>query len=416
MQFLQCLHYPAKSLSQKRFRTGKIDSDKAVTGLSVHRTGIDMHTCIDKNLLQFLGAQAEAAAVAPRKVGSLQAGDGHPRQLRREQITEDAIIGIDISVHGDKPLFRLRVGIGRNQCHDSERVHIAYFIDIDSLVDCFAPVFAARHDVGNLESRDIERLARRAERDGIVLDFRRKARHRGICVAGHDDFTVNLVADDRDIVLEADFCHSAQFLRSPDSAGRVVRIAEYEYGSLLYFRLKIFEINVIGKFIGSISRGLVYHETVIGHDAAVVPDRGEEAVIYRCLDKDFIAGFCQRLYRGGEGRNDACGIDNPVFADVPAVPACKPAAYGFIVGVRDTGVAKDALGGAFLHRFSDAWCSLEVHIGYPHWNYAFLLHVPLYTVGTAADIDLIEIEHMMITKHVNTSKNQLINGWWRTSE
>lgn len=156
MQFLQCLHDPVKSLSQKRFRTGKIDSDKAVAGLSVHRTGIDMHPCIDKNLLQFLGAQAEAAAVAPRKIGSLQAGDGHPRQFRGEQIAEDAIIVIDISVHGEEPLLRLRVGVGRNQSLDSERIYIAYFIDIDSLVDCFAPVSAARHDVGNLESCDIE--------------------------------------------------------------------------------------------------------------------------------------------------------------------------------------------------------------------------------------------------------------------
>ena len=115
-----------------------------------------MHPCIDKNPLQFLGAQAEAAAVAPRKVGSLQAGDGQPRQLRGEQIAEDAIIVIDISVHGEEPLLRLRVGVGRNQCLDSERIYIAYFIDIDSLVNCFAPVFAARHDVGNLESRNIE--------------------------------------------------------------------------------------------------------------------------------------------------------------------------------------------------------------------------------------------------------------------
>ena len=76
--------------------------------------------------------------------------------------------------------------------------------------------------------------------------------------------------------------------------------------------------------------------------------------------------------------------------------ACKPAAYGFIVGVRHTGVAKDALGGTLLHRFRDAWCSLEVHIGHPHWDYALFLHVPLYTIGTATDIDLIEIEHMMI--------------------
>ena len=74
-------------------------------------------------------------------------------------------------------------------------------------------------------------------------------------------------------MLEADFCHPAQFLRGPDAAGRVVRIAEYEYGSLLHFHLKIFEINVIGKFIGSISGSLAYHETVVGHDAAVVPYR-----------------------------------------------------------------------------------------------------------------------------------------------
>ena len=139
---------------------------------------------------------------------------------------------------------------------------------------------------------------------------------------------MNLVADDRDIVLEADFRHSAQFLRGPDAAGRVVWIAEHKYSRLLHFSLKIFEINVIGKFIGSVSGGLAYHETVVRHDAAVVPYRREEAVIYRCLDEDFVAGFCQRLNRGGEGRNDACGIDNPVFADVPAMSASRRQVHG----------------------------------------------------------------------------------------
>ena len=126
---------------------------------------------VHQQLFDFMGVEAGLAAVTPDEVCAFEAGYPHPRQSGRENLAETAVVGEDVTVHFAEPLFRFGIRVGGDKCCRAERIDIAYLIDIDGFVDCFAPILTACDDVGDLQSGYVEGLARRAESDGVAAYF-----------------------------------------------------------------------------------------------------------------------------------------------------------------------------------------------------------------------------------------------------
>ena len=103
-------------------------------------------------------------------------------------------------------------------------------------------------------------------------------------VAGHDEFTVNLVAHHFHIVLHANIVHMFQFFLCPYTSSRIMGVAEQEDGSFLIgtFLFKIFEI-----YLKAVVTGKPQH--ALKDLAAVVSNRGEEAIIVWRQDEHFLA-------------------------------------------------------------------------------------------------------------------------------
>jgi hypothetical protein len=89
-----------------------------------------------------------------------------------------------------------------------------------------------------------------------------------------------LVADDAHMVAVADVCHALEFLASPDTARRIVRVAEQEDGAFVVGALSL---EVLPVYLEArVQHGFRYFATIIA-------DGGEKAVVVRREDEHLFA-------------------------------------------------------------------------------------------------------------------------------
>ena len=179
-------------------------------------------------------------------------------------------------------------------------------------------------------------------------------------MTGHDEFTMDFVADDEHAVTEADVAHACQLFSCPHASGWVVGVAEQKDFCVRVsaFRFEVFPIDFIA---------VVLHlERILCQDAPVVADTGEEAVIDGCLDEHNIAGLCDALDDGGDGGHDSAGVDEGLSLDGPSVATGKPLDGGLVEAFGHEGVAEATVLYAFLECLLDARGYLEVHVCHPH--------------------------------------------------
>ena len=285
--------------------------------------------------------------------------------------------------------------------------------DVDDPVDLFPPCGIVRDEVGYSQTGDVEGLAGGVHGDCVVLVDRG---HRGEVVPWHLQLAVDLVADDDHSVAAADFSNLLEVFLGPDSSAGVVGVAEQkDFGHRVGGpSLKILEINVPGRLVTF----CVVDQLVGGELAAVVADRGEEAVVGGGLDDhlrqfpvrafasvrlpgdvafgvDLVVGQC--LYDDAHPRYDPVDRQVPFFFRVPASAALPPVDGGFVVAVGNMCVAEYSVINPAAQNLYNLRRDLEVHIGHPEGDDILAdrpsgaLGVPFHAVCAASDGHLVKI-------------------------
>ena len=116
--------------------------------------------------------------------------------------------------------------IGGYQSFHSEWIYVADFVHIDGFVYLLAYIGISGHDVGNLDSCQVERLAGGNASDGIHQELLRYGGERRIGISRKNQFTMNFIRYYRYMILEANLADAYQFLSAPYSSGRIVRVAQ----------------------------------------------------------------------------------------------------------------------------------------------------------------------------------------------
>ena len=178
--------------------------------------------------------------------------------------------------------------------------------------------------------------------------------------SGHDEFAMDLVGDDEDIVAQADLADAPQFLRCPDASRRVVGIAENHQ---LHRRIggRVFQSVEINR-VGVVAAG----QFAFGGRAAAVGDGDEEVVVDGSLHQHLVARAGQRPEDGREGGNHTGHGAYPFARGSPSVPPCEPARNCRIVALRDLRIAEDAVFDPAAKRLDDGRGRPEIHVCHPH--------------------------------------------------
>ena len=154
-----------------------------------------------------------------------------------------------------------------------------------------------------------------------------------------------------------------ELISCPDSAGRVMRIAEDKqfHAWVCTLFLKVIPIHFVGESVGC-----VYTlEWRFDDMALVVPYAGEEAVVDGRLHQYGITRLSESFDDSRDGGYYACCIKHPRALDFPSVTLTEPVDDGFIIIFGDESVAEDTVVKPLLQGIDDAWSGFEIHVGYP---------------------------------------------------
>ena len=326
---------------------------------------------------------AEPAAVHPDQAGPFELGDREIGQMLPAEIPHAAIIGMQVADELIQPLGPLVVG-GPGGKH-AERIDVADLVVVDGAVDPRPASGIGRDDVCDLQPGDIERLAGGDAGHAVMQKILRKRGKRRVAVPRENQFAMDLVGYDHDVVAEADLADPEQFGARPDPADGVVGIAQQHqlHPRIGGLRLQVVVIDHIG---------IADRHQRRGHDfASVVADRREEAVVDRRLDEHLVSGNGQRLDDGRQGRHHPRQANHPVALDPPAV-AGKPPRDGLIIALRNMRIAEDAMLDPTAEGLRDRRRRPEIHVGHPHGQNPLRGRtVPLAGVGSAARNRRVEI-------------------------
>ena len=292
---------------------------------------------------------------------------------------------MQISQQFFKPL--LTAVIRRLKGGNPERTYVANLVYVDGFVNAAAHVIVSRGYVGNLRSGNVECLCRRCTRRRMRQESVRKRGERRVLVARHNDVAVYFVRQDEHSVLQADVAHTAQFVSSPRTSGRVMGVAQQEELDLRVggTPLEVVKINCIS--------AVGVNQLVVFHHTAVVPYGRKEAVVNRRLHKHLVTGNGHRLDDSRHGRHHSGSIYHPLAPHAPAVAAVKPVDYGLVIRVGNMLVTEHSVVNPPAQSLNNTRRSAEIHVRNPHWQSAFHLSaVPLLAVSAAAVYNLVEIK------------------------
>ena len=197
------------------------------------------------------------------------------------------------------------------------------------------------------------------------------------------EIAVDLIGDHEDAVFLTQVAHSAQLIRRPHPADRVVRAAQEEHRHRLDPKLGLQVVEVDFKL------AIPLHQRVFHQLPAVVAHHVVERVVDRRLDEHGVAGLGQGADGGGQGEDHAGGFDQPLRLRRPAEAARKPVGQGGVVVRLGVGVAEDAVVNAPPQGGQNRIGGVEIHVRHPQGQHvrrvAILCgEVKFQTVGVPA--------------------------------
>ena len=200
-----------------------------------------------------------------------------------DEIAERSVVVVDIDVEGVNPVLALVVS--RLDSLRGKGIDVAHLIDVDGTIQTTTGCGIPTDDVSHHQSCDVERFRRRGEDDSLSIN----STHRAERIAGHYQFTVNLVGDNAHMVFVADISHVLQFFARPDATCGVVGVAKEENGCFLVGTASLEGGPVDLKAIVAVTESQYTFEDF----ATVVFNGGEEAVVIGREDEHLFARHCQ---------------------------------------------------------------------------------------------------------------------------
>lgn len=338
---------------------GDVPTHEAFAGGAVHGAGVEPQAgLVAEFFLEDGGGDAEGAAVHPHQIGALEPRQRECGEVFGAVFSHQGVVAVDVFEELLEPFGAVAVGLDGGD--DAEGVDIADLVVVDGAVDAHAHVAVGADYVGNLQTRDVEGLARRHAGDGACREVGSDGREGGVAVGREDEFAVDFVRDDDDVVAHGYLAHAGEFFACPDAPGGVVGVAQQEKadGGVGAVALEVGEVYAVV--------AVLINEGTLVNPAAVVAYRREEAVIDGSLDQHLVAGTREGLDDGRERRDHAGGVDDCARVDGPAVARAEPVADSGVVFLADKGVAEDALVDTAAQGIGDAGSGPEVHVGNPH--------------------------------------------------
>lgn len=174
----------------------------------------------EKSALQFVGGEGQCSAVHPHKICAFEACKRQGRECVTAEILHEAVVFPYVPDELSEPVGA--VTVSRFGGDYAEGINVAYLIVVNGAVDEASRIGVRANDVGYLQACEVECLAGRDAYNctGVDSGIGRVDESR------HGEFAVNFVGDHAHIVPAANVAHPDEFVASPYTSGRVVRIAE----------------------------------------------------------------------------------------------------------------------------------------------------------------------------------------------
>ena len=330
---------------------------------------------------QLVLRKAQRAAVQPHQVRRLQRGEAHARHALGHERRHHVAAARQVVHQPVEP--RVAAGIGRARRRQCERIARLDARGRHILRDGLAHGLVAADDGALLQTRDVERLARRAEHDRD-LPRTGDGQDAVVRVRRIDEVRMDFIADNGRAVAAAQRHNRRQLLLAPRTAAGIVRRAEHDRLCLAGGQLAL--------HIGQIHRVAavpVAHERALDDLAAVRPDGHEERAVDRRVDEHAVAGLCDHAQRELEARDHAGAQQHALPFDGHAVAARPVIAQRLPVGVAGDRVAPGAAREHPRERIADGRRGREVHVRDPHRDHRLIARlgdhaIPLLTLGADA--------------------------------
>ena len=147
-------------------RAGDVPTHEAFAFLAVHGSGIEPKPGFPgQAVFQFGRRRSQCTAVHPHQISTLQFANRKVRKVFRAEFFHVPVIPLQVCQQLVEPVLPLAVcGYGGDY---SERIDVAHLVDVDGFVDSAAYFFVRSHDVGDLQSCDVECFAGGYAGDGM---------------------------------------------------------------------------------------------------------------------------------------------------------------------------------------------------------------------------------------------------------
>ena len=344
---------------QRGAGAGDVEALEALADRAKNRTAVEPEPgLVQDQILKRAVVQPQLAEIHPDKVSSLGLDHAQLRQAGVDKFAHVRDILHKIGFHCIVPNLTAAVGgFGGDQ---PGGVELAVAAGIVGTAELCPQGIVRNKNVGDLQPRNVERLAGRGGRDG-------KRRKRGVDRRKHlmtalpDEIGVDLIAEHGHAAALADRTDLQQFFAAPHAPHGVVGAAQQEqfYIILNDLTLKIRKINFI-------MPGCFIQYQIAGNQlAAIIRNDLAERIVHRLLDEHGVPRLGAGLDRYRDGKHHAGRFLQPCGLHLPAVMCGHPLLHGGKVVVVRLGVAVNCMLCLTDERILDIRGNFKVHIRHP---------------------------------------------------
>ncbi len=192
-----------EGLLEERAGAGEVQADEGDFACSVHAAGVDHEAGLMQELLgDGVAGLAGGGAVDPCEVGAFEGEDGVLGKVLLEVCGEQGVVAVEVGVEFVEPVFSFPVGGDGGV--DGEGVDVANFVDVDGFVDFLPDGLIGGDDVGDLDASEVEGFAGGDAGDGVLPCFFGECGEWCVAVSRLDEFAMDFVGDDEDLMFDAD--------------------------------------------------------------------------------------------------------------------------------------------------------------------------------------------------------------------
>lgn len=274
---------------------------------------------VDEEVQEGVMGEMEIPAVEPYEEAGLWAQRTDAGDILTAVVLHEADVILEI---GDKfPSPRLSMAVGGDGGDGCEEIRLVEFVGRDPAIE-FPADLRVRHDgIGADDTGDIEGLRRCLERDADVTGLVADGGKGDVLVTEEGQVTVDLITDDKEVVVIAEGSEVLQCLLIPTDSRGIMGVAEDEKAAFVVADLlEVVEIDVVISVITASQR--------IPHNLPMVsPGREEEGMVDRRHDDDLLVGLDEDVDDHSDTLDDTGDEFQPWPFHLPAMMGEDPVLY-----------------------------------------------------------------------------------------